>query len=152
MARILILEDDYELASSWRDAFESRKHEVDLALSSSEAIAYTTEATYDLFVVDLYIPSFPGYHDSGRIFLQELKNSLSPNEIATKCIGTSGLRIGKTTDAAQLLFSSYGVTNFLEKPFTPEKLVKTAEELLPEIDHATSSILDAVQQSQAKNN
>ncbi len=141
MANFLILEDDYELASSWRKVFESRGHTVDLSFGSSEAIALLQSRTYDFYIVDLHIPSFKEHRDSGQKLLIELKTVITRKGIGDCVIGTSGVKVSASFDAAKLLFHSYGVKEFIAKPFTPDTLADLAESMLPLPNDAAPSTL-----------
>jgi len=130
MARILILDDDFELSLGWRGALAARGHSVDLAYSSSEAVVYARQTDYDLYVIDLILQSHSALNDSGRLLLAHLRKEKSQKEIGACVIGISGLDTYSSVSAAQMLFDAFGVHHFLPKPFTPEELADLSSALL----------------------
>ncbi len=130
MAKILILDDDYELSATWRNALEAKGHIVSLSSTSSEAIAYATADEYDVFVVDFLLSNKQDTSDGGRLLLVHLKQTMSASDIEDTVIGVSGVDVATRTRAAQTVFESLGATTFLAKPFTPETLVEVAEGMI----------------------
>lgn len=129
MAKILILEDDYELAHSWYLTLNA--HEVDIGLTSFAAIDLETHGNFDLFVVDLMSSG----HDetiraTGQAFLTHLSDRYSQTEMARRVIGVSGFMFDRDPNFAAKAFVDHGVLNVLKKPFTPTDLANCVESIL----------------------
>jgi DNA-binding response OmpR family regulator len=58
--RILVVEDDKQLAAALRRGLESEGHAVDVALTGTDGEWYATENTYDAMVVDVMLPGIAG--------------------------------------------------------------------------------------------
>jgi DNA-binding response OmpR family regulator len=58
--RILVVEDDKQLAAALRRGLESEGHAVDVALTGTDGEWYATENTYDAMVVDVMLPGLAG--------------------------------------------------------------------------------------------
>ena len=131
MASILILDDDYELASQWRAALRAKGHTVDISYTSSEAIALSDGADYNAFVVDLVIsPEDVPIRDSGRKFLIHLNGKAVGRQSPPIVIGVSGFRPGNNSDTARSVFYTYRVRDVMMKPFKAADLVDLVERLL----------------------
>lgn len=61
MSRILIVEDDRELAELMRRAFEADGISADLAESAEEAYGILTDSVFDCLMVDVNLPGDDGY-------------------------------------------------------------------------------------------
>ncbi|KQW43949.1 two-component system response regulator [Nocardioides sp. Root1257] len=58
--RILVVEDDKQLASGLRRGLEAEGHAVDVALDGTEGEWFATENAYDAMVVDVMLPGLAG--------------------------------------------------------------------------------------------
>ncbi|ABL81124.1 MULTISPECIES: response regulator transcription factor [unclassified Nocardioides] len=58
--RILVVEDDKQLAAALRRGLESEGHAVDVALTGTDGEWYASENTYDAMVVDVMLPGLTG--------------------------------------------------------------------------------------------
>ncbi|HEY0642347.1 MAG TPA: response regulator transcription factor, partial [Nocardioides sp.] len=58
--RILVVEDDKQLAAALRRGLESEGHAVDVALTGTDGEWYAIENTYDAMVVDVMLPGITG--------------------------------------------------------------------------------------------
>jgi len=123
VAHILILDDDFEQATAWRDALVMHGHTVDVCYSSSEAIVYARTTAYDIYIADLMMQSHAKNNDSGRFLLKYLRETKDLAEVGACAIGVSGLDTHNNAATAQMLFVAFGVYDFLPKPFTPNELV-----------------------------
>lgn len=61
MSRILLLEDDLSLINGLSFAFRKQGFELDVARTLREADALWTEGSYDLLVLDVYLPDGTGF-------------------------------------------------------------------------------------------
>ncbi|MBX6365992.1 MAG: response regulator, partial [Gemmatimonadetes bacterium] len=61
MPRILVIEDNADLAFGLRNNLEIEGHEVDLAGNGAEAFEMAARAAPDLVILDLMLPGMDGY-------------------------------------------------------------------------------------------
>jgi len=59
MMKILIVEDDYRLAKGMVDALQSQ-HIIELAFDGHEALELVHDNSFELVILDLYLPDIPG--------------------------------------------------------------------------------------------
>lgn len=128
MSNILILDDDFMLAKSWKSALLKQGHLVTISTSSSEAIAHCQHEKFDIFVVDLLIPTMDSkIKDSGQRFLVWLISTYGRHVTAQKAIGVSGLNPPYKERQISAVFGAYEVRHFLHKPFDTEQLTTLVE-------------------------
>lgn len=124
MAKILILEDDYEAARSWRAALAAAGHAVVLSYTSSEAIAHYEHEPFDVYIVDMRIEiEVANVKDSGIKLLGYLAKRMPKPELRKRVIGVSGLLIDNDDALARQSFHLFDVETFMPKPFEPDALV-----------------------------
>jgi CheY-like chemotaxis protein len=114
MARLLIVEDNLELASLMVAAAQSRGHVAQAAYSGEEALALLRPKAFDAAVVDLLLPDMRG---------TELLTALIPHSIPA--IAISGVYKGDRL--AQEATSVYGARDFFAKPFELDALLDALE-------------------------
>jgi CheY-like chemotaxis protein len=61
MPRLLIVEDDIDLAEVIASYFSLRSYEVDTAAWASEAIELTAQRSYQLIILDIHLPDLDGF-------------------------------------------------------------------------------------------
>ena len=110
MKKILLLEDDYELAETIEELLEENGYEVDLVHRGSEAIDASYEKKYDLYVFDINVPDLSGI---------EILESLRGAEDKTPAIFISAL-VDLNTIAKGF---EVGADDYIKKPFFPEELL-----------------------------
>jgi DNA-binding response OmpR family regulator len=119
--RVLIADDDEALASLMQAFFVERDHEVAIALDGNEALALASQHFFHLAVVDLFMPNKDGV---------ETILDLKKRHPHMKILAISGmLRWGDDYLRAALLLGAHAS---LEKPFTVDRLLTTAEALVRE--------------------
>lgn len=123
--RILLLEDDYELAETLKELIENENYQVDMVHTGNDAIDASYENRYHLYVFDINVPDISGI---------ELLESLRNAEDKTPTIFISALvdlnSIAKGFEV--------GADDYIKKPFYPEellirikaKLAKSTQEIL----------------------
>ncbi len=122
MNDILILDDDYDLAKSWEEALTAAGGRVIITHSTKEAIQHVKKRAFRAVIVDLMIDvPIDDEPDSGIHFLRALREVEAPRP---KLIGVSGYYGSDKGEMAKTLFTVYGVTHILLKPFEPEALIK----------------------------
>lgn len=108
--RILLLEDDYELAETLKELIETEGYKVDMVHSGNDAIDATFDKSYDLYVFDINVPEITGI---------ELLESLRNAEDTTPTIFISAL-IDLNTIAKGF---EVGADDYIKKPFYPQELL-----------------------------
>jgi CheY-like chemotaxis protein len=114
MARLLIVEDNLELASLMVAAAQSRGHSAQAAHTGEEALALLRPKAFDAAVVDLLLPDMRG---------TELLTALKPHGIPA--IAISGVYKGDRL--AREATSVYGAADFFAKPFELDALLEAIE-------------------------
>jgi CheY-like chemotaxis protein len=115
MARLLIVEDNLELASLMVAAAQSRGHSAQAAHTGEEALALLRPKAFDAAVVDLLLPDMRG---------SELLTALLPHGIPA--IAISG--VFKGDRLAREATSVYGARDFFSKPFKLDELLDALEQ------------------------
>ncbi|GAB3126246.1 sigma-54-dependent transcriptional regulator [Novispirillum itersonii] len=109
-ARVLIVEDDPLMAE--RYAFDLAAHTVDCVHSGQEAVAALERLTPDAVVLDVHLPDM-----NGLDILRRIRSAQMPVGVV---VVTSQASVRLAVEALQA-----GATDFLVKPFTPERLQVT---------------------------
>jgi CheY-like chemotaxis protein len=135
MAKVLIMEDDLDLADQWTRALHSAGHEVWVAKRNGEAERLCSEIRFDLAIVDLFIADATGnlIPEGGLLLITHLRN---PMLIGTPEWGraipilavTGGIRTGDFDPIEYAVHA--GANTGLPKPVTPEVLAAAAACLL----------------------
>src|SRR3954453_20438492 len=60
LVRILVVEDDKQLATALRRGLEAEGYAVDVALTGTDGSWYAAENSYDAMVVDIMLPGITG--------------------------------------------------------------------------------------------
>lgn len=108
--KILLLEDDYELAETIDELLKESGYSVDVVHTGNEAVDYSYDNKYDLYIFDINVPDITGIE-----LLKYLRNA----EDTTPTIFISALvdmnSIAKAFDV--------GAEDYIKKPFFPEELL-----------------------------
>lgn len=128
MKRVLIMEDNIDLAMEWAAAFELNQCEVTLCNNVEDAIGFLENESFDLLITDLFVKEQEG----GFHLLRKL--NLNP-EKKVPTIAVTGARIPQNNDkdknknvfleSATLL----GASSYIQKPFPAAELVVMAHTL-----------------------
>ena len=108
--KILLLEDDNDLAQTIKDILEDQGFNVDLALTGEDAIELSYDNSYDLYIFDINLPDINGIE-----FLKDLKNA----DDKTPTIFISAL-VDINTIAKGF---EVGAEDYIKKPFDIDELV-----------------------------
>jgi CheY-like chemotaxis protein len=117
VARVLVVEDDPDLAALEADVLAERGHEVEVASNGREALDAVARAKPDLIVLDMKMPVM-----GGREFAEEYRRR-EPQ--------TAPIVVVTAADDAQKRAAEVGASAWIGKPFDPEALVDKVAELLP---------------------
>lgn len=129
MARLIIVEDNVELASLIVAAATSRGHEAEAAHDGQDALARLQAERFDLAVVDLLLPDI-----SGTEILDALQGT------ATRSIVMSGLL--RDPAAAQKVREVHGAAAVFVKPFELRDLLDAFDSLSGTTSPAPSPAVD----------
>ncbi|GEM_PF-1644461 len=118
MAKILIVEDNVDLAETYRDFLEFAGHVVTLVYNGTEAIEYLIRRRLvpDVIILDMQLPG-----DSGVVVLGLIRGM--PRLVRAKVIIASG-----HTDISQWAIKQWGADLFLQKPISLEVLKRTIDD------------------------
>lgn len=108
--RILIIEDEYNLADIIANRLKKEKFTVDISTNGKDGLYNTLTNIYNLIILDIMLPYIDGFQ-----ILKEIRD----NDISTKVI----MLTAKSELEDKLNGFQYGADDYLTKPFHIEKLV-----------------------------
>ena len=109
MAKILIIEDDEDIAAIERDYLELSGYQVSVCTDGASGLSAALEQPFDLLLLDLMLPEVDGFTICRKV--REVKDI--PILMVTA--------LGKDVDKIRGL--GYGADDYIEKPFSPSVLV-----------------------------
>lgn len=115
-ARVLVVEDDPDLAALEAEVLKLRGHEVDVASNGREALDAVGRARPDLILLDMKMPVM-----NGREFADEYRRR-EPF--------TPPIVVVTAADDAQRRAAEVGASGWIAKPFDPEALLDKVATLL----------------------
>lgn len=117
--RILVIDDEPEVAEVLRDVLVSEGHSVDMAVSAADGIHLATVTPYDIVFTDLGMPDMSGWDVAERI------GQARPGVPVALVTGW-----GSSLDEAEA--RQRGVSAVVHKPFEISDLARTAARMLAE--------------------
>ncbi|MGB1017235.1 MAG: response regulator, partial [Nannocystaceae bacterium] len=111
MTRVLIVDDNHELAENIAELLEDEGYETTVAFSSEQALALAKAATYELVLADIRMPGMNG------VELIEVLGQLNPE-------ATFLLMTAYTSDQMLAKAMQSGVEAVLPKPLAVERLLE----------------------------
>jgi DNA-binding response OmpR family regulator len=115
--RILLIEDDREIATTIRSVLESAGYEVDYASNGRDGQRLISEQPPDLVITDMMMPQLGGFP-----VLEFLKRLPQPPRV----IMITANEGGRHKAYAEML----GVSDYLRKPFAMDVLLEAVERAL----------------------
>ena len=112
--RILVVEDEYNLADVIRCKLKQEAYVVDIATDGKEGLEYALTGIYDLIILDIMLPSMNGFD-----ILKEIRR----NEIQSKVI----ILTAKDEIDDKLTGFAAGADDYLTKPFHIDELAARAK-------------------------
>lgn len=109
MKKILIIEDDANIAELERDYLQMHGYKVTIVADGLLGMQQATSGTYDVIIVDLMLPNKDGFQ-----ILKAIRNQC---EIPVIIVSA------KTDDIDKIRGLGYGADDYLTKPFSPAELV-----------------------------
>ncbi len=116
MKKILVVDDEAIVRTSCDRTLTPEGYDVTLTASGKEGIACLEKETFALVLLDLKMPDMDG---------MEVLSKIKENWPETKVVMVTGYSTVDT--AVQAL--RVGAYNFIEKPFTPDTLLKAVQEV-----------------------
>jgi ActR/RegA family two-component response regulator len=114
---ILVIDDEVAVNNNIRKILAKKGFHVDQAVTKAEALEKITTGAYKLFLLDLKIPEVKGL---------ELLKAIRDHHPASKVIIITGYAsIETAVESARM-----GITNYLNKPFTPDEIRSVTENAL----------------------
>lgn len=125
MSKILIIEDDSDIAAIERDFLLVSGYDVDIALDGFEGLKKGLSGEYDLILLDIMLPGISGFD-----ICRKLRDKLDiPILIVT----------AKLDDVDKIRGLGLGADDYIEKPFSPSVLVARVKSNLAQYKRVTSS-------------
>ena len=124
MKKILIIEDDREIAALERDYLEANGFAAEIDTWGSTGLDKALRGDYDLFIVDLMLPGMDGFEIVRRI----------REKLQTPIIILSA----KGDDIDKIRGLGLGADDYMTKPFSPAELVARVKARLSRFDALTS--------------
>jgi DNA-binding response OmpR family regulator len=109
MPRILIVEDDPDIALGLEDDLERHGYEVEIAGDGENAIRRASGAAWDLILLDVMLPRVDGF---------EVCRELRRLRVKTPII----LLTAKVQEAEKVMGLELGADDYVTKPFSPREL------------------------------
>jgi len=108
--KILLLEDDFNLADSLKEILELENYEVDIVSNASEAYEKTFNEKYDLYIFDINLPDENG--------IEVLKNLRDADDKTPTIFITALVDLNTMSKAFNV-----GIEDYIKKPFDPEEML-----------------------------
>lgn len=108
--RILIVEDEFNLADVISERLKKEKYSVDIVTNGEDGLYHSLSGTYNLIILDVMLPCFNGF---------EILKKIRQNKVSAKVIMLTAK--GELTD--KLNGFDYGADDYITKPFHMEELV-----------------------------
>lgn len=123
MKRILIVEDDVEIASLERDYLEMNGFEVEMLFDGQAAVQAAITKSYDLLVLDLMLPGLNGYE-----ICRQIRDKVDvPILMVT----------ARTESIDKIRGLGLGADDYIAKPFDPAELVARVKSHLSRYERLT---------------
>ncbi|MGN0070490.1 MAG: response regulator transcription factor [Atopobiaceae bacterium] len=116
MARILIVEDDEDIAELERDYLEANSLEAEIAGTGPQGLKLALEGGFDAMILDVMLPGMNGFDVCRKV----RESSALPILLVT----------ARTEDIDQIRGLGLGADGYVVKPFSPSVLVARVKALL----------------------
>ena len=127
--KILIIEDEYNLADAISSMLKSKKYDVEIKTDGEEGLDEALTDIYDLIILDVMLP-----HMNGFEILKELKEEKINSKVLM-------LTAKNTIDDKMVGFNS-GADDYLTKPFHMEELLARVNVQLRKNNSLNTDILE----------
>ena len=116
MTRILIIEDDEDIASIEKDYLEVSGYQVTVEINGTKGLTEALSGEYDLILLDIMLPGMDGF------------------QICRKLRGKLMMVTAKRTDIDHIRGLGFGADDYIEKPFSPGVLVAKVKSQLAQYE------------------
>ena len=123
--RILVIEDNKDLARLLEIHLKDLSHEVDLAFDGDKGLAMAEAEDYDLIILDLMLPGFDGLEICRRL---RSKPPYTPILMLT----------AKSSELDRVLGLEMGADDYVTKPFSIRELMARVKAIFRRIDQVKS--------------
>ena len=121
MKKLLVVEDEIDLANALKMRFDAAGYSVDIAVDGQQALQKVRDNPPDLIILDLMLPKIDGYKVS-RILKFDEKYKDIPIIMLT----------AKAQEKDKELGFQVGASAYIVKPFDSKDLVEKVKELMAE--------------------
>ncbi len=125
MGKILIIEDEADIADLEKDYLEMNGHEVDVKGNGADGLAAAKANAYDLIVLDLMLPEMDGFE-----VCKEIRRQINIPIIMVSA---------KKDDIDKIRGLGLGADDYMTKPFSPSELVARVKAHLSRYDRLVSA-------------
>ncbi|MCW5319261.1 response regulator [Nostoc sp. KVJ3] len=132
--RILVVEDDVQLAEMLMEALTDRQYVVDIAQDGEEAWDYIKVLEYDLVVLDITLPKLDGVS-----FCQRLRSPMVGRSSSRNITIPVLMLTARDTLGDKITGLDAGADDYMVKPFEMPELMARVRALLRRNSAATSS-------------
>ncbi|MBX9666471.1 MAG: response regulator transcription factor [Candidatus Obscuribacterales bacterium] len=130
MAKILLVEDERDLAKQLEDWFKREQHTIEVAYSGNEALSHLQSSKYDLVILDWMLP-----HVSGLEVLQQMRSRNNRTPVIMLTAKDSEDDKEKGLDS--------GADDYVTKPFSLRELSARTRAALRRSSQAAKTVLTA---------
>jgi two-component system alkaline phosphatase synthesis response regulator PhoP len=116
---ILIIDDNPSMHFIMRTALEFRGYDVISARDGIEGLKIAREKQPDLIILDFVIPKLTGFH-----LCKMLRESKETSSTPILLVSSKADKVGDK------FIQMFNITDYLQKPFTTDALVKKVESIL----------------------
>ena len=127
--KILIIEDEYNLADAIGSMLKSKKYSVEIKTDGEKGLEEALTDIYDLIILDVMLPKKNGFE-----ILKELKNEKINSKILM-------LTAKNTIDDKMIGFNN-GADDYLTKPFHMEELMARVNVQLRKLNNISNDIME----------
>ena len=117
MPKILIVEDEHQMANALQDNFEIEGYETDIAFDGEEGLNKILDNTYDLILLDVMLPKISGF---------EICKTIRQKGVTVPVI----MLTARGTDYDKVRGLEYGADDYVTKPFSLIELLARVKAVL----------------------
>jgi len=125
--RILIIEDDLNIAELEKDYLQLNGYKADIIQDGARGLKRALAGNYDLVIVDLMLPGKDGYE-----IIKEIRRRLDVPVVVVSAKGE---------DISKIKGLEYGADDYLTKPFSPGELVARIKSHIKRYERLKGNIL-----------
>ena len=127
--KILIIEDEYNLADAVSSMLKSKKYSVEIKTDGEEGLEEALTDIYDLIILDVMLP-----HKNGFEILKELREE----KVSAKIL----MLTAKSTINDKMIGFNNGADDYLTKPFHMEELMARVNVQLRKNNNISNDIME----------